>query len=100
MELDSILSKVRLRNCSAPYYERAKLTKADMADPLGTTASIIAIIQFSSAIVEYINRVRGAIKERKLLRDEVRACEFILQQLKDDADNRGRKGMVGNDQGA
>jgi hypothetical protein len=58
-----------------------------MADPLSTTASIIAIIQLSSAVVEYINGVRGATKERKRLRDEVRACEFILQQLKDDADD-------------
>jgi hypothetical protein len=58
-----------------------------MADPLGTTASIIAIIQLSSVVVEYINGVRGATKERKRLRDGVRACEFILQQLKDDADD-------------
>jgi hypothetical protein len=58
-----------------------------MADPLSTTASIIAIIQLSSAVVEYISGARGAMKERKRLRDEVRACEFILQQLKDDADD-------------
>ena len=58
-----------------------------MADPLGTTASIIAIIQLSSDIVKYINGVSGATKERKRLRDGVRACEFILQQLKDDADD-------------
>jgi hypothetical protein len=58
-----------------------------MADPLGTTASIIAIIQLSSLVVEYISGVRGATKERKRLRDGVRACEFILQQLKDDADD-------------
>jgi hypothetical protein len=58
-----------------------------MADPVGTTASIIAIIQLASAVAEYINGVRGATKERKRLREEVRACEFILQQLKDDADD-------------
>lgn len=58
-----------------------------MADPLSITASIIAIIQLSSAVVEYINGARGATKERKRLRDEVRACEFILQHLKDDADD-------------
>jgi hypothetical protein len=58
-----------------------------MADPLSTTASIIAIVQLSSAVVEYINRARGATKERKRLRDEVRACEFILQQLKDEAND-------------
>jgi hypothetical protein len=58
-----------------------------MADPLGATASIIAIIQLSSDVVKYINGVGGATKERKRLRDGVRACEFILQQLKDDADD-------------
>jgi len=58
-----------------------------MADPLGTTASIIAIIQLSSEVVQYINRIKGATKERKQLRDGLRACEFILQQLKDDSDD-------------
>lgn len=38
-------------------------------------------------VVEYINGIHGATKERKRLRDGVRACEFILQQLKDDADD-------------
>ena len=58
-----------------------------MADPLGATASIIAIIQLSSEIVKYIGRVSSAAKERKRLRDELRSCQFILQQLKDDADD-------------
>lgn len=58
-----------------------------MADLLRTTASIIAIIQLSSVVVEYINGARGATKERKRLRDGVRACEFLLQQLKDNADD-------------
>ncbi|CZR63705.1 uncharacterized protein PAC_13602 [Phialocephala subalpina] len=58
-----------------------------MADPLGTTASIIAIIQLSFDVVKYINGVGGATKDRKRLRDGVRACEFILQQLKDNADD-------------
>jgi hypothetical protein len=57
-----------------------------MADPLGTTASIIAIIQLSSDVVKYISGAAGATKERKRLRDEVRACEFILQRLKDEVD--------------
>lgn len=58
-----------------------------MADPLSTTASIVAIIQLSSVVVEYIRGVRGATMERTRLRREVRACGFILQQLKDDADD-------------
>jgi hypothetical protein len=58
-----------------------------MPDPLSTTASIIAIIQLSSQIIKYINGVTGATKERKRLRESLRGCEFILQQLKDDADD-------------
>ncbi|RDW67885.1 hypothetical protein BP6252_09281 [Coleophoma cylindrospora] len=58
-----------------------------MADPLSATASIIAIIQLSAVVVKYISGVRGATKERKRLREEIRACEFILRQLKDDADD-------------
>jgi hypothetical protein len=53
-------------------------------DPLSITASIIAIIQISSDIVSYVNGATGATKERKRLRDEVRACEFILQRLNDE----------------
>jgi hypothetical protein len=56
-------------------------------DPLSTTASIIAIIQLSSEVVKYVSAVAGATKERKRLREEVRACEYILQQLKDEFDD-------------
>ena len=53
-------------------------------DPLSISASIIAIIQISSDIVSYVNGATGATKERKRLRDEVWACEFILQRLNDE----------------
>lgn len=53
-------------------------------DPLSISASIIAIIQISSDIVSYVNGATGATKERKRLRDEVRACQFILQRLNDE----------------
>ncbi|KAF7545580.1 hypothetical protein G7Z17_g9068 [Cylindrodendrum hubeiense] len=56
-------------------------------DPLSTSASIIAVIQLSSEVVKYINATVEATKERRRLRDEVRACEYILQQLKDEADD-------------
>jgi hypothetical protein len=55
-----------------------------MVDPLSTTVSIIAIIQLSSEVVRYVSGTAGATKERKRLRDEVRACEFILQRLNDE----------------
>lgn len=57
-----------------------------MTDPLNTTASITVIIQFSE-VARYINGSAGAVKERKQLCDEARTCEFIPQQLKDDADD-------------
>lgn len=58
-----------------------------MSDPLSVTASIIAVLQLSSDVVKYINAAAGSAKERKRLRDEVRACEYILRQLKDDVDD-------------
>ncbi|KAF4436368.1 hypothetical protein F53441_13284, partial [Fusarium austroafricanum] len=56
-------------------------------DPLSATASIIAVIQLSSNVVKYVNAAAGATKERKRLREGVRSCEFILQQLNDGADD-------------
>ncbi|KAJ9131303.1 Ankyrin repeat domain-containing protein 50 [Pleurostoma richardsiae] len=56
-------------------------------DPLSATASVIAVLELSSKVVKYIKSTAGATKERKSLRDELRACEHILQQLKDEADD-------------
>ncbi|KAL6406387.1 Ankyrin repeat domain-containing protein 50 [Ilyonectria robusta] len=56
-------------------------------EPLGATASVIAVIQLSSRLVEYINGVSGATKDRKRLRESVRSCEQVLQRLKDEADD-------------
>ncbi len=56
-------------------------------DGLGVAASVIAVLQLSSTVVTYINAAAGATKERKCLREAVRACESILQQLKDEADD-------------
>lgn len=56
-------------------------------DGLSAAASITAVLQLSSSVVKYINAATGATTERKRLREEVRACQSILQQLKDDADD-------------
>ncbi|KPM36223.1 hypothetical protein AK830_g10354 [Neonectria ditissima] len=58
-----------------------------MGDPLSTAASIIAVLQLSASVVGYINTAVGATKDRKRLREEVRACEYILLQLKEEADD-------------
>ncbi|KIW30853.1 uncharacterized protein PV07_02546 [Cladophialophora immunda] len=54
-------------------------------DPLSASASVIAVLQLSGEVVKYVNEAIGATTERKRLRDEVRACEDVLQQLKDEA---------------
>lgn len=53
-------------------------------DPLSITAGAIAIIQLCAQVVEFISAAAGATDARKRLGDEVRSCEFILQQLKDE----------------
>ncbi|RYP23580.1 hypothetical protein DL767_008772 [Monosporascus sp. MG133] len=56
-------------------------------DPLSITASIIAVLQLSSKVAEYVSTAAGATKQRKCVREGIRACEQILQQLKDEADD-------------
>ncbi|KAK9784357.1 putative NACHT domain-containing protein [Seiridium cardinale] len=55
-------------------------------DPLSTTASIIAVIQLSTEVVQYISTAKGAFKERRRLRDEIQACGDVLQQIRDEYD--------------
>ncbi|KPM37848.1 hypothetical protein AK830_g8693 [Neonectria ditissima] len=56
-------------------------------EPLGATASVIAIAELLSKVAKYVNSAVGASKERKSLRLELRACQNILQELVDEADN-------------
>lgn len=58
-----------------------------MGEPLSTGASIIAVLQLAASVAGYINTAIGATKERKRLREEVRACQYILHQLKDEVDD-------------
>ncbi|ROW10339.1 hypothetical protein VMCG_01780 [Cytospora schulzeri] len=58
-----------------------------MADPLGTTASLIAVLQVAAEVVKFINSAAGAINERKRLREEIRSCMFIIERLKDDSED-------------
>lgn len=55
-------------------------------EALGAAASIIAVLEVSGKVLSHIRSAKGATKERKRLRDEVQACDDILQQLQDDAD--------------
>ncbi|PNY26502.1 Ankyrin repeat domain-containing protein 50 [Tolypocladium capitatum] len=56
-------------------------------DPLSGAASIIAILQLSSTLVEFIGACKGATTERRRLREEIRACTRILYELKDQSDD-------------
>jgi hypothetical protein len=56
-------------------------------DALSAAASIISILQLSFDVVKYIVGATGATKERRNLREEVLACENVLLQLQDHADN-------------
>ncbi|KAF5974131.1 ankyrin repeat domain-containing protein [Fusarium coicis] len=56
-------------------------------DPLGATASIIAILQLSTAATHYVVSAKGATKQQRRLHEELRGCEDILLQLKDILEN-------------
>ncbi|KAF9691710.1 hypothetical protein EKO04_010492 [Ascochyta lentis] len=49
-------------------------------------ASIIAVLQISGKVTTFIQTASGAKTDRQRLRDAIRACEDILQELKDNAD--------------
>jgi phage gp46-like protein len=48
-----------------------------------TAASIIAILQLSEKVIQYVRDVSGATEERRRLREQVRACSNILLLLRD-----------------
>src|SRR4051812_16721305 len=54
-----------------------------MADPLSITAGIIAVLQLSSAVVEYLKDVGGSESSRNSLLIEISATKGILETLKD-----------------
>ena len=60
-------------------------------DPLSITAGIIAIIQLSSDVVDYLSDAAGATSERMHLCDEILECEFILKRLKVKVDNSDKQ---------
>jgi hypothetical protein len=54
-----------------------------MADPLSISASITALLQLASTVVQYINNVKDASKNRLRIRDEISSTSFLLYILKD-----------------
>ena len=55
-------------------------------DPLSVSASIVALLQFSSKIIGYLSDVKGAPKELQKLRLEVCSVLPMLSILQDQAD--------------
>ena len=57
-----------------------------MADPLGVTASIIAVFELTTKLVRYVNTVKEASKDRQTLSKEAINLLSLLSELKDRAD--------------
>lgn len=56
-------------------------------DGLSTAASIIAVIQITGTVIQYLGSVKGAPKERQRLLTELSNVTGILIVLKDEAEN-------------
>ena len=56
-----------------------------MADPLSISASIIAVLQLSGTVIQYLNNVKGASEDRQRLLNEVTSISGLLYFLKDRA---------------
>ena len=54
-----------------------------MADPLSLSASIIAILSLSATIVQYLNNVKTATKDRQSILHEVASATYLLTLFKD-----------------
>lgn len=60
-----------------------------MADPLGISISIIAVLQLTSTVVQYMNDVKDATQERLRLRDEISSASWTLYMLRERLDQAG-----------
>jgi len=54
-----------------------------MADPLSITASIVAVLQLTSTVVQYVGDVKDSSQDRLKIRDEISSASFLLYSLKD-----------------
>jgi hypothetical protein len=62
-----------------------------MSDPLSITASIVAVLQITATVTQYLKDVKGGSEDRIRLRDEMRSTICLLEMLKDrieDTDTR------------
>ncbi|KAF7554132.1 hypothetical protein G7Z17_g3134 [Cylindrodendrum hubeiense] len=54
-----------------------------MSDPLGVTASVIAVLQLAATATQYLRDVKNGSADRMRLRDELRSSVCLLEMLKD-----------------
>ncbi|KAH7198957.1 uncharacterized protein B0J16DRAFT_360560 [Fusarium flagelliforme] len=54
-----------------------------MSDPLGITASVIAVLQLAVTATKYLKDVKNGSADRLLLRDELRSTVCLVEMLKD-----------------
>ncbi|KAK4216221.1 ankyrin repeat-containing domain protein [Rhypophila decipiens] len=50
-------------------------------DPIGITASLLALIKLAGGVAQYIASAAGAPTARRKLREEIMACEHVLQDI-------------------
>ncbi|CAG7560658.1 unnamed protein product [Fusarium equiseti] len=55
----------------------------DMSDPLGITASVIAVLQLAVTATKYLKDVKNGSADRLRLRDELRSTVCLVEMLKD-----------------
>jgi hypothetical protein len=68
-----------------------------MSDPLSITASIIALLQVSKKVVDFISQLSDAPKIASLVVSELKAMDILLRRLQDlvvDWDNASIEGTV------
>ena len=65
-------------------------------DPISLTASIVAILQATGTIVQFINDIQDSRQDRINLRNELSSVSFALQMLRERIDQE-QKGLDGGD---
>ncbi|KAH6973695.1 hypothetical protein BKA56DRAFT_676360 [Ilyonectria sp. MPI-CAGE-AT-0026] len=60
-----------------------------MSDPLGVTASIIAVLQLAATATQYLKDVKNGSTDRMRLRNELRSSVCLLEMLKDRLEDNG-----------
>jgi hypothetical protein len=65
-----------------------------MADPLSISASIIALLQLTATVIDYISDTKGASEEWKRILVEARNVHYLLFLLKDRAERSEQDGWT------